>query len=128
VKLRIVSLSLKSKGINAIVRQLQDEAIKIRRQTVARNMKRYNKDGSLADKPPLGCKPILTLEQMTFINEKMEANNELTTVGKNLKLKRSPWSQKQFILIDFNLQFQDSIHCCTVSLVFTYQQLRLNDH
>ena len=84
VKIRIVSLSSKLKSINAIVRQLQDEGIKIRRQTVARIIKRYKEDGSLADKPPLGRKPILTLEQMTFIDEKMEANDELTAVGKDL--------------------------------------------
>lgn len=84
VKIRIVSLSSKSKSINAIVRQLQDEGIKIRRQTVARIIKRYNEEGSLADKPASGRKPILTLEQMTFIDEKMEANDELTAVGKNL--------------------------------------------
>lgn len=87
VKLRIVSLSSKSKSINAIVRQLQDEGIKIRRQTVARivttRYKRYNEDGSLADKQASGRKPILTLEQMTFIDEKMGANDELTAVGKN---------------------------------------------
>ena len=84
VKIRIVSLSSKSKSINAIVRELQDEGINIRRQTVARIIKRYKENGSLADKPAPGCKPILTLEQMTFINEKMEANDELTAAGKNL--------------------------------------------
>ena len=84
VKIRIVSLSSKSKSINAIVRQLQDEGIKIRRQTVARIIKRYKEDGSLADKPATGRKPILTLEQMTFIDEKIEANDELTAAGKNL--------------------------------------------
>ena len=71
-KITIVSLSLKSKSINAIVH----EGIKIGRQTVARIVKRYNEDGSLADKPALGGKPILTLENMTFIEEKMEANDE----------------------------------------------------
>ena len=75
-KITIVSLSLKSKSINAIVPQLQDEGIKIGRQTVARIVKRYNEDGSLADKPAPGGKPILTLENMTFIKEKMEANDE----------------------------------------------------
>ena len=84
VKIRIVSLSSKSKSINAIVRQLRDEGIKIRRQTVARILKKYNEDGSLADKPASGRKPILTLEQMTFIDEKMEANDELAAIGKNL--------------------------------------------
>ena len=84
VKIRIVSLSSKSKSINAIVRQLQDEGIKIRRQTVARIIKKYNEEGSLADKPASGRKPVLTMEQMTFIDEKMEANDELTAVGKNL--------------------------------------------
>lgn len=83
VKIRIVSLSSKSKSINAIVRQLQDEGIKIRRQTIARIVKRYNEDGSLADKQASGHKPILTLEQMTFIDEKMGANNKLTAVGTN---------------------------------------------
>ena len=63
VKIRIVSLSSKLKSINAIVRQLQDEGIKIRRQTVARILKRYNEDGSLADKPASGCKPILMLNR-----------------------------------------------------------------
>ena len=83
VKIRIVSLSSKSKSINAIVRHLHVEGIRIRRQTVARILKRYKEDRSLADKPASGRKPILTLEQMTFIDEKMEANDELTAVGKN---------------------------------------------
>lgn len=43
VKLQIVSLSSKSKSINAIVRQLQKEGIKIRQQTVARILKIYRK-------------------------------------------------------------------------------------
>ena len=73
VKIRIVSLTTKSKSINAIVRQLQDEGIKIRRQTVAKIIKKYNEEGSLADKPASGRKPVLTMEQMTFIDEKMEA-------------------------------------------------------
>ena len=87
VKIRIVSLSSKSKSINAIVRHLHDEGIRIRRQTVARILKRYKEDGSLADKPASGRKPILTLEQMTFIDEKVEANDELTAIGTNFYLK-----------------------------------------
>ena len=84
MKIRIVWLSSKLKSINAIVRQLQDEGIKRRHQTVASILKRYNEDGSLTDEPALGSKPILALEQMTFIDEKMEANDKLTAVGKNL--------------------------------------------
>lgn len=81
VKLRIVSLSSKSKSINAIVCQLQEEGIKIRRQTVARILKKYKDSGSLADKVSNGRKPILSMEQLNFIDAKMEENDELTAIG-----------------------------------------------
>ena len=86
VKLRIVSLSWNSTSINAIVRQLQYEGIKIRRQTVARILKRYRDCGSLADKTAPGHKPVLSMEQMNFTDAKMEENDELTAVGKRIKM------------------------------------------
>ena len=86
VKLRIVSLSWNSTSVNAIVRQLQYEGIKIRRQTVVRILKRYSDCGSLADKTAPGRKPVLSMEQMNFTDAKIEENDELTAVGKRIKM------------------------------------------
>lgn len=83
VKLRITSLSSKSKSINAIVHQLQNEGIKIRRQTVARILKQFKENGTLADKTATGRRPTLTTEHMNLIDAKMEENDELTAIGKN---------------------------------------------
>ena len=81
VKLRIVSLSSNVKSIRAIVRHLQ-EGIKIKRHTVSRILKEYKSSGSLADKTAPGRKPILSLDQLNFIDAKLEENDELTAIGK----------------------------------------------
>lgn len=82
VKLRIIALSSGAKNINTIVRQLKEEGIKIRRQTVARIIKQFKECGSLTDKPAPGRTPVLTREHMDFIDAKLEENDELTAVGK----------------------------------------------
>ena len=82
VKLRIVSLSSKLKSISAIVRQLHEEGTNIRRHTVARILKQYKVNGSLADKRAPGRKPVLSMERLNFIDAKMEENDELTAIGK----------------------------------------------
>ena len=82
IKLRIISLSSMSKSINAIVRQLQEEGFKIRRQTVARIIKQFKDCGSLTDKPPPGRESVITREHLDFIDAKLEENDELTAPGK----------------------------------------------
>lgn len=81
-KLRIISLASKSKSVNAIVRQLKEEDTRITRQTVAKVLKKYRESRTVADKTAPGRQPILTREQMDFIDSKMEENNELTSIGK----------------------------------------------
>lgn len=115
VKLRIVSLSSKSKSMNAIVRQLQDEGIKIRRQTVARILTKYKECGSLADKTPPGRKPVLSIEQMNFVDAKMEENDELTAIGKYLTIVIMQSNYQTRVTDRLNLQFQDSRNSSTAS-------------
>ena len=45
-------------------------------------LKEYKSSGSLADKTAPGRKPILLLDQLNFIDAKMEENDELTAIGK----------------------------------------------
>lgn len=82
IKLRIISLSSMSKSINAIVRQLQEEGFKIRRQTVARIIKQFKDCGSLTNKPAPGRESVITREHLDFIDAKLEENDELTAPGK----------------------------------------------
>lgn len=85
VKLRIISLLLMSKSINAIVRQLQKEGFKIRQHTVARIIKQFKECRSLTDKPAPGHESIVTREHLDFIDAKLEENDELPAPGKTLK-------------------------------------------
>ena len=86
-KLRIISLASKSKSVNAIVRQLKEEDTRITRQTVAKVLKKYRESRTVADKTAPGRQPILTREQMDFIDSKMEENDELTSIGKTYSHK-----------------------------------------
>ena len=83
--MRVISLSSKASSIIAIVRQLQQEDIKIRRQTVAKILKQFRECGTLADKPAPGRKPIVSMQHLDFIDAKLEVNDELTAVGKKNK-------------------------------------------
>ena len=85
-KLRIISLSSQLQSINSIVRQLHEENIKIRRQTVARILKKFKREGTLTDETVPGRKTILTREQLEFIDAKMEENDELTSIGETRRL------------------------------------------
>ena len=82
IKLRIISHSSMSKSINAIVRQLQEEGFKIRRQTIARIIKQFKDCGSLTNKPPPGQESVITREHLGFIDARLEENDELTAPGK----------------------------------------------
>ena len=64
------------------MRHLQEEGIKTKLHTVGRILKQYKSSGSLADKTAPGWKPILSLDQLNFIDVKMEENDELTAIGK----------------------------------------------
>ena len=83
--MRVISLSSKASSIIAIVRQLQQEDIKIRRQTVAKILKQFRECGTLADKPAPGRKLIVSMQHLDFIDAKLEVNDELTAVGKKNK-------------------------------------------
>ena len=83
--MRVISLSSKAHSIIAIVRQLQQEDIKIRRQTVAKILKQFRECGTLADQPAPGRKPIVSMQHLDFIDAKLEENDELTVVGKKKK-------------------------------------------
>lgn len=63
-----------------MVHQLQNKGIKIRCQTGARILMKYEECRYLVDKAPPGCKPVLLIEQMNFVDVKMEGNDELTTI------------------------------------------------
>ena len=60
--MRVISLSSKARNINAMIaRQLQQEDIKIRCQTVAKILKQVRECGTLANKPAPGRKPIVLM-------------------------------------------------------------------
>lgn len=85
VKMRVISLSSKAWSINAIVRQLKQEDIKIRRQTVPKILKQFRECGTLADKPAPGRKPIVSMQHLDFTDTKLEENDKLTAVSKKKK-------------------------------------------
>ena len=65
-----------------IVRQLREEGFKIRRQTVARIIKKFKYCESLTDKPAPDREPVIRREHLDLINAKLEENNKLLASGK----------------------------------------------
>ena len=77
---RVVSLSTEANlSVIAVTRILAKEGIKVSRMSVSRFLKRYRASGSLHDAPRSGRKCKLSEEQLTFIDEKMKENDELTS-------------------------------------------------
>ena len=58
------------------------EGIKIDRKTVAKYYKRFKRDLPLGDLPHSGRPPTLQRRHFDFIDQKLEENDELTSVGK----------------------------------------------
>ena len=82
-KQRIVNLSKIYKSYTEIVRKLEEEEIRVSRQTISKIIKRFNHTGSLGTHTTnSGWKRSLCLEHANFIDAKMEENDEYTSVGK----------------------------------------------
>ena len=82
VQLRLLSF-YKSNVKIAKVRELSSvEGIKIDRKTVAKYYKRFKLDLPLGDLPCSGRPPTLQRRHFDFINQKLEHDDELTSVGK----------------------------------------------
>ena len=56
-----------------------EDGVKVKQQVISNFWKRYMKTGMLTNEHKGGKKPILSTENFDFINEKMEANNDLRT-------------------------------------------------
>ena len=77
---RIVSLRAANTSISKIVKILEnDDGIKTSRTSVSLFMRRYEKTGSIEDAQRSGRKAILSQDDVNFIDEKMKANDELTS-------------------------------------------------
>ena len=73
-------MSLSSeKNTTRITKILAEEGINVSRTSVSKFLKRYRKSGSLFDAPRSGRKSKLYQEHLTFIDENMKANDELTS-------------------------------------------------
>ncbi|CAB4007133.1 Transposable element Tcb2 transposase [Paramuricea clavata] len=85
---RVISLRMANNSIVNIVRILQEEdGIKTSRTSVSSFIARYQRTGSIDDAQRSGRKSILSEEDVSFIDEKMKANDELTS-GEIQKLLR----------------------------------------
>ena len=85
---RVISLRIANNSIVNIVRILQEEdGIKTSRTSVSSFIARYQRTGSIDDAQRSGRKSILSEEDVSFIDEKMKANDELTS-GEIQKLLR----------------------------------------
>ena len=78
---RTVNLKINKRNIKIaqIRRHLTyEDGIKVTRQAISNFLKRYMKTGMLTDEHKGGKKHIQSIEHFDFIDEKMEANNELS--------------------------------------------------
>ena len=83
VQLRLLSFYKSNIKIAKAVWELFSvEGIKIDRKTVAKYYKRFKRDLPLGDLPRSGRPPTLQRRHFDFINQKLEENDELTSVGK----------------------------------------------
>ena len=73
-----------------IVKLLQEDGIKTSRTSVSLFIGRHKRTGSVDDAQRSGRKPILSLADVNFIDEKMMSNDELTSgeIQKLLSLER----------------------------------------
>lgn len=77
---RVVSLSIQGNMSNiGVTRVLAEEGIKVCRISAGRFLRSYRANCSLFDAPRSGRKSKLSEELLTFIDEKMKENDELTS-------------------------------------------------
>ncbi|KXJ16808.1 Transposable element Tcb2 transposase [Exaiptasia diaphana] len=82
VKLRVLNSFKKRRNVAETVRKLRsDDGIKIDRRTVSKLFKKFKTGQSTADKPNKGRTPTITKQHYDFIDQKLEENDELTSVG-----------------------------------------------
>ena len=85
---RVVSLSKGNMNVPSIVRVLSEEGIVVSQTSVSKFLKRYRQSGSLLDAPHTGRKSKILKKHLSFMDEKMKANDELTSEElKNLMSK-----------------------------------------
>ena len=80
---RLLSFYKSNAKIAKAVRELFSvEGIKIDRKTVAKYYKQFKRELPLGDLPGSGRPPTLQRRHFDFIDQKLEENDELTSVGK----------------------------------------------
>ena len=83
VKNRVIALYKQGLNFSNIARMLKEhEGITIYRCTISKLVKKFQRFGTLADKPKPGPKSKALDEHLNFIDAKMEENDELTSPGK----------------------------------------------
>jgi transposase len=83
---RIVSLLSTNTSVVRITKSLNEEGIKVSRSAVNLFICRFRKTEILHDAPRSGRKLKLSDEQITFIDQKMRENDELTAAEANFPL------------------------------------------
>ena len=82
VKRQVVAKFKQSKKISEVVRELKEEEdLSISRHTVARLFEKIRTNASLADNYSTGRQPLLQNNHLAFIDQKMQENDELTSIG-----------------------------------------------
>ena len=84
---RIVSLKSSGMSVVKITEALKEEGIETSRSAVNLFLLRYQQTDCVADAKRSGRSPILNEEQLKFIDEKMKANDELTSL--DLKIRQT---------------------------------------
>ena len=105
-KQRMVLLKNEGKNYSEISLQLFTEGISVTRQTVAPLIKRFNETQSLEYRLSSGRLSKLHNVHLSFIEEKMQENDELTSIG-NINIHynvRLLLDNMRFIII-FNTRF-----------------------
>ena len=85
---RIVSLYSNNVSVTKITELLAEEGIKASRSAVSLFLSRYGQSGDLNDAPRSGRKKLLNEAHVSFIDEKMKENDELTASELKEKLAK----------------------------------------
>ena len=83
---RIVSLKSSGMSVVKITEALREEGIETSRSAVNLFLLRYQRTACIADAKRSGRSPLLNEEQLKFIDEKIKANDELTSLDLKNKL------------------------------------------
>ena len=82
IKRRVVAKFKQNKKISEVVRELKEEEdLSISRHAVARVFGKIRTNASLADNYSTGRQPLLQNNHLAFIDQKMQENDELTSIG-----------------------------------------------